>query len=59
MRYDKQIAKDAGVPPVFRRYAARYGAGVESMLICHKQNPVPMLDHARDRKEKHAPQDSH
>lgn len=59
MRHDKQVAKDAEISPAFRRYAARYGAGVESLLICHKQNPVPMLDHARDRRERHATQDNH
>lgn len=50
MRYDKQAAKDAGVPTWLRRYSRQYGKGIFHLLQeAKKYQAVPMLDHWRDR----------
>lgn len=47
-----QEARKAGIPKWLRRYNARYSkAGLDGLLACHLQNPAPMLDNARDRRE--------
>ena len=53
MRPDKELARKHGISPAQRRYAARYGAGVEQMIQDQKKFPaVPKLDHGRDRRSK-------
>ena len=40
-----------GVPRWLRRYAERYGRGVDALVAMHKKFPVPMLNHWRDKTE--------
>lgn len=42
-------AREAGIPKMFRQYAARYGVGVDEIVRKHKQFPTPELDHWRDK----------
>ena len=47
---ENQKARKYGIPKWLRRYHARYGSGgVDAIAAGHLQNPVPMLDHGRDR----------
>lgn len=52
MRTDKELARKHGISSAERRYAARYGDGVEALLQTHKKNPVGMLDHWQERAHK-------
>lgn len=49
MRPDKELARQHGITPVQRRYAARYGAGVDQMIRDQAKFPVERLNHGRDR----------
>jgi hypothetical protein len=47
---ENQKARKYGIPRWLKRYHARYrGDGVEAIVAAHLQNPVPTLDHGRDR----------
>lgn len=53
MRYDKQAAKDAGVPTWLRRHSRQYGKGIFHLLQeAKKYQNVQTLDHGRDRAAK-------
>lgn len=46
-------ARKHGIPKWLKQYNSRYGkGGVEGIVACHLQNPVPMLDNGRDRRER-------
>ena len=49
---DNGLARKHGVSKAFRQYSKRYGAGVSRLIQNHKKFPAPMIDHARDRKER-------
>jgi len=50
---ESETARKYGIPKWLRRYHSRYGkGGVLAIVAAHKQNPVPMLDHGRDRAAK-------
>ena len=50
---ENQLARKYGIPHWLKQYHARYaGSGVRAIVAAHKQNPVAVLNHGRDRAVK-------
>ena len=52
MRTENKFARANNVPKAFRRYAKRYGNGVEMLVAMHKKTKdIGMLNHWQDKKD--------
>ena len=52
---ENEKARTAGITKHAKQYQNHYGkGGVDAMVACHLQNPVPTLDHGRDRAMRNA-----
>lgn len=46
-------ARQHSIPKWLKQYNAHYGkGGITGIVATHLQNPAPMLDHGRDRRER-------